>query len=57
MQPSEAHDGSCDVVLVAALKTVCFAKCRCAAACVQEKRCAYRILVGKFEGKRPLGRP
>ena len=22
-----------------------------------ERRCAYRILVGKLEGKRPLGRP
>jgi hypothetical protein len=25
--------------------------------CVFEKRSAYRILVGKLEGKRPLGRP
>jgi len=27
------------------------------AACVGEKRGVYRILVGKPEGKRPLGRP
>jgi hypothetical protein len=26
-------------------------------ACMREKRNAYRILVGKLEGKRPLGRP
>jgi hypothetical protein len=26
-------------------------------ACMREKRIAYRILVGKPEGKRPLGRP
>jgi hypothetical protein len=26
-------------------------------ACIGEKRNAYRILVGKQEGKRPLGRP
>jgi hypothetical protein len=26
-------------------------------ACMEEKRNAYRILVGKPEGKRPLGRP
>jgi hypothetical protein len=25
--------------------------------CMEEKRNAYRILVGKSEGKRPLGRP
>jgi hypothetical protein len=25
--------------------------------CMREKRNAYRILVGKPEGKRPLGRP
>jgi len=27
------------------------------AARMGEKRCAYRILMGKPEGKRPLGRP
>jgi hypothetical protein len=26
-------------------------------ACMGNKRSAYRILVGKLEGKRPLGRP
>jgi hypothetical protein len=26
-------------------------------ACMREKRNAYRILVGKLEGKRPIGRP
>jgi len=26
-------------------------------ACVEEKRGVYRVLVGKPEGKRPLGRP
>jgi hypothetical protein len=26
-------------------------------ACRGEKRCAYRILVGRPEGRRPLGRP
>ena len=26
-------------------------------ACVDESRGAYRVLVGKMEGKRPLGRP
>jgi len=25
--------------------------------CVGEERCLYRVLVGKPEGKRPLGRP
>ena len=26
-------------------------------ACMGERRCVYRVLVGKPEGKRPLGRP
>jgi hypothetical protein len=26
-------------------------------ACMGEKRCVYRVVVGKYEGKRPLGRP
>ena len=26
-------------------------------ACMEEKRGAYRVLVGKSEGRRPLGRP
>jgi hypothetical protein len=26
-------------------------------ACMGKSRCAYRVLVGKPEGKRPLGRP
>ena len=26
-------------------------------ACIRERRCAYRVLVGRPEGKRPLGRP
>jgi len=26
-------------------------------ACMGDRRCAYRVLVGKPEGKRPLGRP
>jgi hypothetical protein len=26
-------------------------------ACMREKRCAYRVLVGKPDGRRPLGRP
>ena len=26
-------------------------------ACMREKRCVYRVLVGKPEGKRPLGTP
>jgi hypothetical protein len=26
-------------------------------ACMGDKRCVYRVLVGKTEGKRPLGRP
>jgi hypothetical protein len=26
-------------------------------ACMEEKRGAYRILVGRSEGRRPLGRP
>jgi hypothetical protein len=26
-------------------------------ACIGEKRCVYRVLVRKPEGKRPLGRP
>jgi hypothetical protein len=26
-------------------------------ACLRERKGAYRILVGKTEGKRPLGRP
>jgi len=25
--------------------------------CMEEKGCAYRVLAGKPEGKRPLGRP
>jgi hypothetical protein len=28
-----------------------------ALACVGERRCVYRVLVGKPEGKSPLGRP
>jgi hypothetical protein len=32
-------------------------KCARHVTCVGEKRNAYRILVGKPEGKRPLGRP
>jgi hypothetical protein len=26
-------------------------------ACMEEMKNAYKILVGKFEGKRPVGRP
>jgi hypothetical protein len=27
------------------------------AACIKEKRNTYKVLIGKPEGKRPLGRP
>ena len=44
-------------VFVCVCVCLCVFLCVCARACVWQSRNAYRVLVGKPEGKRPLGRP